>query len=101
MPVSFVTLVFILVLFASFLLVVRKSYRPAAAAPENEVADNLPAELAWRATPESRRAALQELRKREAAELSSYAWIDRDSGVVQLPIERAMELTVQQYRGRR
>jgi hypothetical protein len=35
---------------------------------------------------------LQKLRARDAERLSTYAWVDRDAGVVQLPIERAIEL---------
>ena len=37
------------------------------------------------------------LRAAEATQTTSYAWIDKDKGVVQLPLERAMELTVKQY----
>lgn len=33
---------------------------------------------------------LQALRARDAAALHSYAWIDRDAGVVRIPIERAI-----------
>ncbi len=36
-----------------------------------------------------------ELRAREDEELKSYAWIDRKSGIVRIPIERAMELILQ------
>lgn len=35
---------------------------------------------------------LQKLRARDAERLSTYAWVDRDAGVVRLPIERAIEL---------
>ncbi|HWP65862.1 MAG TPA: hypothetical protein VNO26_08130 [Candidatus Limnocylindria bacterium] len=35
---------------------------------------------------------LQMLRAREQAQLSGYAWVDRDAGRVRIPIERAMEL---------
>ncbi len=35
------------------------------------------------------------LRQAEAEKLNSYAWIDKDGGVVRLPIARAMELTLQ------
>jgi hypothetical protein len=35
------------------------------------------------------------LRQAEAEKLASYAWIDKTSGIVRLPIERAMELTLQ------
>ena len=100
-PVSLFKVLFILALFAAFVVVVREFYRPDPAAPQNAAAENLPAELAWRATPAARQAALQELRKQEAAQASSYAWLDRNAGVVQLPIDRAMELTVQHYGARR
>jgi len=35
---------------------------------------------------------LAAFRAREDAELHSYGWIDKDAGVVRIPIERAMEL---------
>jgi hypothetical protein len=38
---------------------------------------------------------LQELRAREDAELNSYGWIDRTSGVVRIPIDRAIDIIVQ------
>ena len=38
---------------------------------------------------------LLSLRMREDVELNQYRWIDRKSGVVGLPIERAMELLAQ------
>lgn len=48
-------------------------------------------------TPEERKAKLAELRANEAQHAASYAWVDQEAGVVQLPIDRAMELTVQRY----
>jgi hypothetical protein len=38
---------------------------------------------------------LATMRAREDAELNTYGWIDRQAGVVRLPIERAMDLVVQ------
>ncbi len=38
---------------------------------------------------------LQKMREREERELNSYGWIDRQKGVVRLPIERAIELLSQ------
>jgi hypothetical protein len=35
---------------------------------------------------------LRQLHAEEAAELGGYAWIDRESGIARLPIERAMEI---------
>jgi hypothetical protein len=35
------------------------------------------------------------LRRREDSELESYGWIDRKSGMVRIPIDRAMDLLAQ------
>jgi hypothetical protein len=37
---------------------------------------------------------LGELRNRENAVLTTYGWVDRNNGVVRIPIQKAMELTV-------
>ena len=39
-------------------------------------------------------AELQQAREEGQAILDGYRWVDRDNGVVAIPIERAMELTV-------
>ena len=96
-PVSLITTLFILALFAGFLFVVRHFYVPSATAPQNAAAENLPKELEWKATPASRQAALVALQEKQSKQAASYAWVDQKSGVVQLPIERAMELTARQY----
>ena len=38
---------------------------------------------------------LKKMREEEDAVLSSYGWVDRQNGVVHIPVERAMELLVQ------
>ena len=38
---------------------------------------------------------LKALRARDDAALHHYAWVDRDAGVVRIPIERAIELLAQ------
>lgn len=38
---------------------------------------------------------IDEYRKRERDILTSYRWVDRGRGIVQIPIDRAMEMTVQ------
>jgi hypothetical protein len=43
----------------------------------------------------SSRADMDALRRRENEWLGSVAWVDEPGGVVRMPIERAMELTVQ------
>jgi hypothetical protein len=96
-PVSLFTVVLLLAVFAAFLLVIRYYYQPAAVSTYNAAPDNLSKDFEWRATSDARRKALLDLRQSEAGKVSSYAWIDQQAGVVQLPIERAMELTVQKY----
>jgi hypothetical protein len=43
---------------------------------------------------EARLKKLQDLRQEDAKALTTYGWIDKGKGVVRVPIERAMELTV-------
>lgn len=92
-----VTIVFVLALFGAFALLVSHYYTPAASAPQNQQAENLPKDLEWKATPASRKKALADLREKQAKQATSYGWVDQKAGVVQLPIERAIELTAQQY----
>ncbi|MSU48582.1 MAG: hypothetical protein EXS37_05715 [Opitutus sp.] len=96
-PVSLFTVVFLLAIFGAFLLVIRYFYEPATTSAVNAPAENLSKDLAWRADPQARRKALEEVREAAAKQSSSYAWIDKSAGSVQLPIERAMELTAQKY----
>ena len=96
-PVSLVTTLFILALLGLFGWFVARLYSPAPATPQNQVAENLPKELAWKATPATRAQALADLRQKHAEQAASYAWVDQKAGVVQLPIERAMQLTAEKY----
>lgn len=96
-PVSLFTIAFLFVLFAAFPLIAWHVYAPAAVAPENAAAENLPKELEWRATRAARVETLRQLQRQQAAEAASWGWIDQPAGVVRLPIERAMELTVEKY----
>jgi hypothetical protein len=44
---------------------------------------------------------LKTLRQADAKELTTFGWIDKNKGVVRLPIERAMELTVAELSSKR
>ena len=91
-----VTFVAALGCFVIFLVVLDLAYLPARrAAPEVDLA-KIPPEEQWKYTPEGRMTHLNEMRAREAAAQASYAWIDKSKGVVQLPIDRAMQLTLQE-----
>jgi len=93
--VAIVALFVLLSLFGLATLRVYTHHRPAA--PQNEVPENLTKDLQWRATPESRRAALLDLRKKQALQAASYGWVDQGKGLVQLPVERAMELIAEEH----
>lgn len=96
-PVALITTLFIFALAATGWFVVSRYYQPAAALSQDVAAENLPKELAWKATPATRKQALTELREKQAKQATSYAWVDKNAGVVQLPIDRAMQLTAAQY----
>jgi hypothetical protein len=98
-PVSLVTILAIFGCFALFFILVRFAYNshPPAYIPEDEVAEKLGDDLKWQATPESRLAYLQDLRAKQDKQATSYGWVDQKTGVVQLPIDRAMELVVRDY----
>jgi hypothetical protein len=98
-PVSTVAAVALLALLCVFWLLAHHAAGHRTAAPQNLNPDNLSKDLAWKATPESRRAALDKLRTGQAAQASSYGWVDKQAGTVQLPVERAMELVVQEHGG--
>jgi hypothetical protein len=101
-PVSLITIFAIFALFAVVFVVVRRYYHPTTTAAFNASAENFPtkekdATVQWKQTRETRRVMLNDLRAEQAKQASTYAWVDKNAGVVQLPIERAMELTAQQY----
>jgi hypothetical protein len=51
-------------------------------------------EDAWKFSSEGRAARLSELRAKESSAATSYGWVDQAAGVVRLPIDRAVELTI-------
>ena len=46
---------------------------------------------------EERRKALAQIRNENADALDNYAWQNQDKGIIRLPIERAMKLTVEEW----
>ena len=96
-PVSLFTIVFLFVLFAAGIFVANHFYAPAPLAAQNAAPENLTKELEWRATAQSRRAALAELNEAQRKKEAGYSWADQKAGAVQLPIDRAIELTAEKY----
>ena len=99
-PVSLVAVAAIFVLLALFGVAARHYYLPTVPTePQYEAPDHLTKDLAWKATHDTRRDAMLELREHQALQAASYRWIDRGAGVVQLPIDRAMDLVIQENGG--
>jgi hypothetical protein len=87
--------------FVIFVVVLYLAYLPQRrSAPEVDLA-KIPPEEQWKYTPEGRMAHLQELHARELAAQTAYAWIDKSKGVVQLPLDRAEQLTLQELNASR
>lgn len=91
-----VTLLAALGCFVIFVVILDLAYIPQRRmAPEVDLS-KIPPEEQWKYTPEGRQAHLDEMRAKEKAAATSYAWIDKVKGVVQLPLDRAVELTLQE-----
>jgi hypothetical protein len=48
-------------------------------------------------TPAERKALRAELEGKAHTAATTYGWVDKDKGVVRLPLERAIELTLQEH----
>ena len=48
-------------------------------------------------TPEERKALLEKNRQKEHTDSTTYGWVDQKAGLVRLPIDRAIELTVREH----
>lgn len=77
--------------FALFALIVALAYLPQRSEPVQTGA----------LTPTERYQRLTDMRAKEAKQINAYGWVDQPKGVVQLPIERAMELTVQELNAKK
>ena len=88
-PVSLFTIFAVFVLFAAFLLVLKYVYLPGRTSSTYS-GDGI-------RTTQQREQILSDLRKKQEELATKYGWVDQKAGIVRLPTERAMELTVQQY----
>jgi hypothetical protein len=84
--------------FAIFILILQVVRNPVT--PLNQ-AENVPEEEQWKLTPEGRKARLAEVRGREQSATSTYSWLNQEQGVVLLPIEQAMKLTIEEINARK
>ena len=90
------TLVLIVVYVVVRLMFVYMDRQTSAAAPDFPLAagheTRLPPEPRLQTAP---RADLQQLRAREEEKLRTYQWVDRSAGIVRIPIDQAIKLTLE------
>lgn len=79
------TAIIVILCFAAFGWLAKRIYVPHAA-------DVQPVEGVL--TPAERKARLVELQAKEREAATTYGWVDQSKGVVRLPLDRAVELTV-------
>lgn len=84
--------------FAIFLVIMQLAKAPVT--PLTAV-ENVPETDQWKLTAEGRKDRLREVQGRDATLASEYAWIDKANGVVRLPVERAIELTLAEIKADR
>lgn len=83
--------------FLIFGLVLVVAYVPARKLAEPVDLNSVDESDRWKYDNTQRRQKYVELRDRQAATATAYAWADKEARVVQLPITRAMELVVQEH----
>jgi hypothetical protein len=88
---SFLTLAAAIGGFAIFALIVFIAYLPQKPAPIPE----------GTRTPEQRKAALAELRAKEKAAATTYGWVDQSAGVVRIPVDEAVAITIKELNAKK
>jgi len=89
------TAVVVLLCFAAFGWLARRYYSPTSGGGITPLPAEFAEDARWKATPHGRAERLAALHQAERA-ANSYAWIDRPAGVVRLPLDRAIDLTVKE-----
>ena len=52
-------------------------------------------------TPEQRKSALADLRAKEKAALSTYGWVDQNAGIVRIPVDEAVKITIKEINAKK
>lgn len=90
-PATWPLAIAIIGVFAIFLVIMQLAHTPVTPLSQ---ASNVPENEQWKLTEAGRKGKLVELRGAADATAHSYGWVNRDAGVVHLPVERAIELTL-------
>ncbi len=88
---SWVTLAAAIGGFAIFALIVLIAYLPKKPDPLPDGAR----------TPEQRKSALAELRAKEKSAVTTYGWVDQNAGIVRIPVDEAVKLTIKEINAKK
>ncbi len=90
-PAAWPLVVAVIGVFAIFLVIMQLAHTPVTPIAQ---ATNVPEGEQWKLSHEGRKTKLAELRGAADSQATSYGWINKDNGVVRLPVDRAIELTL-------
>jgi hypothetical protein len=99
--VSWVSVAAVFGCFALFLFIIYLAYLPQREKTAEADLSQVSADDRWQYSAEGRAARLADLRAREQTEQTTYGWVDQKAGVVRLPIDRAMQLTLQDLQAKK
>ena len=90
-PVLWPLIVAVMGVFATFLIIVNLAQTPVTPL---SAAMNVPEDQQWRLSSTTRQERRAELEGEAAAAATSYGWVNKNDGIVRLPVDRAIELTL-------
>ncbi|HTB80572.1 MAG TPA: hypothetical protein VK717_06765 [Opitutaceae bacterium] len=99
--VSWVSVAAVFGCFALFLFIIYLAYLPQREKTAEADLSQVSADERWQYSAEGRASHLADLRAREQTEQTTYGWVDQKAGVVRLPIDRAMQLTLQDLQAKK
>ncbi len=99
--VSWVSVAAVFGCFALFLFIIYLAYLPQREKAAEADLSQVSADDRWQYSAEGRAARLADLRAREQTEQTTYGWVDQKAGIVRLPIDRAMQLTLQDLQAKK
>ena len=99
--VSWVSVAAVFGCFALFLFIIYLAYLPQREKTAEADLSQVSADERWQYSAEGRASHLADLRAREQTEQTTYGWVDQKAGVIRLPIDRAMQLTLQDLQAKK
>lgn len=79
-------------------LIVYLAYLPNRVGPVTVDMSLVPADQQWKYSADGRKEHLIQMHANETDMLNHYVWVDQSAGIVRVPIDRAMELIVNEQR---